>query len=100
MEFNYLQEKRIKVLEAIKPICEVFGIKDYDYVVQEKEQSEILRIGKVKIGCSSNSIESIIEELVGYIFIKVWCRGRYLGAFSTQTKNIIKEFWLKEKQDE
>ena len=42
---KYLQEKRAEVLKKIKPICEAFGIEDYDYIVSDKGQTEILRIG-------------------------------------------------------
>lgn len=35
-EFEYLQKKRLQVLEEIKPICDAFNIKDYDYIVQKK----------------------------------------------------------------
>lgn len=89
-----LQEKRIQVLEEIKPICEVFGIKDYDYIVTERGQLETLVINDTPIGCSCNSIDAIVDELIGYIFINRWCRRRSLGAFSTQTKNVIKRYWL------
>lgn len=91
---EYLKDKRIKVLESIKPICEAFNIDDYDYIVKPTGQTETLRIGDVKIGCSLNSIRAIKDELIGYIFITYWCRNRYLGTFSTQTKNVIKRYWL------
>ena len=89
-----LEAKRIEVLEAIKPICEAFKINDYDYEVKDSGQRETLRIGNTRIGCSCNSISGVIEELVGYIFIARW-KDRYLGAFSIQTKNVIKRYWIK-----
>lgn len=89
-----LEAKRIEVLEAIKPICEAFKIKDYDYEVKDTGQTETLRIGKTRIGCSCNSISAVIDELVGYIFIIRW-RDRDLGAFSVQTTNAIKRYWIK-----
>ena len=73
-----LEAKRIEVLEAIK----------------DSGQRETLRIGNTRIGCSCNSISAVIEELVGYIFIARW-RDRNLGAFSIQTKNVIKRYWIK-----
>lgn len=90
---EYLEIKRLEVLEAIKPICEAFNIKDYDYLIKSAGQREILRIGAVNIGCSGNSISAVIQELVGYIFIMVW-RGRGLGTFDTQTKNVIRRYWI------
>ena len=89
-----LEAKRIEVLEAIKPICEAFKINDYDYEVKDSGQRETLRIGNTRIGCSCNSISAVIDELVGYIFIARW-KDRYLGAFSIQTKNVIKRYWIK-----
>ena len=93
-KLEYLQSKRLEVLEAIKPICEAFNIKDYDYELQETGQRETLRIGEIRIGCSCNSTSAIINELIGYIFITIWCRGRSLGAFDTQSKNIIRRYWI------
>ncbi len=92
-DMEYLQSKRLEVLEIIKPMCEVFGIKKYDYVVSETGQSEKLVIYDTEIGCSSNSISAIVQELVGWIFITRW-RDRYLGAFQTQTTNVIKRYWI------
>lgn len=91
---QYLEQKRKQVLEAIKPICEAFKIDDYDYAINESGQTETLRIYDVRIGCSCNSVSAVINELVGFIFIRRWCKDRYLGTFSTQTKNVIKEYWL------
>ena len=91
---EYLESKRTDVLKVIKPICEAFNIKDYDYEVKDYGQRETLRIGNTRIGCSHNSISAIIEELVGYIFIMTW-RKRSMGAFENQTKNVIKRYWIK-----
>lgn len=91
---QYLENKRLEVLETIEPICKAFNIKDYDYIVKPTGQKETLRLGDIKIGCDSNSISAVIDELIGYIFITRWCRNRYLGTFSTQTKNVIKQYWL------
>ena len=98
-KMEYLQKKRLQVLEEIEPICEVFNIKDYDYIVRENGQREVLRLYDVEIGCSCNSISAIKDELIGFIFIRIWCRNRSLGAFSTQTKNIIKQYWKKESEE-
>ena len=91
---NYLREKRMKILEEIKPICEVFGIKDYDYEIQTTTLSESLIVDGTKIACNSNSISAVIDELIGYIFINRWCRNRSLGHFETQTKNVIMQHWI------
>ena len=92
--FEQLKKKRLEVLEAIKPICEAFNIKNYDYIVKEKGQTETLVLNGQRIGCSCNSIEAVINEVIGYIFVKIYCRNNYIGAFRTQTLNVIKQYWL------
>lgn len=93
---EYLKGKRKEVLKEIKPICEAFNITDYDYVIRETGQRETLTIEGTEIACSCNSISATIDELIGYIFIRRWCRNRSLGTFSTQTQNIIKQHWIKQ----
>lgn len=95
MKYEYLIKKRIEVLDAIKPICEAFNITDYDYEINTEKGTEILRIYDVKIGCSCNSILAVKNELIGFIFLRTWCRYRSLGAFDTQCKNVIKRYWIK-----
>jgi hypothetical protein len=90
---EYLEEKRLEVLKEIKPICDAFGIKDYEYEVSDKGQREILLIEGTKIGCSCNSVYAVKQELIGWIFLAMW-RQRSLGAFENQTKKIIKQYWL------
>lgn len=88
-----LKEKRIEVLEAIKPICEAFDL-EYDYIVKEEGQTETLVLNGQKIGCSYNSVSAVINEVIGYIFVKIYCRDNWIGHFRTQTLNIIKQYWL------
>lgn len=88
-----LKKKRIEVLEAIKPICEAFNL-EYDYIIKETGQTETLVLNGQKIGCSCNSIDATINEVIGYIFVKIYCRNNYIGAFRTQTLNVIKQYWL------
>jgi hypothetical protein len=87
-------DKRTEILEAIKPICEAFGITEYDYVINYKRGIERLIVNGIEIGCSCNSVSAVIDELIGYIFIKIYCRNRSLGAFETQVKNQIKRYWI------
>lgn len=90
-----LEEKRLEVLGAIKPICEAFGINDYDYIVKNDGQNETLVVEGTKIRCSFNSIHAVKQELIGYIFVGMW-QQRSLGAFETQVKNVIRRYWIKE----
>lgn len=87
--------RRERMVTAIKPICEVFGIVDYDYLIDETGR-EALKLNDTYIGCSGNSESAVVDELIGYIFIKRYCRNRSLGAFDKQTKNYIKRYWLEE----
>lgn len=88
---EYLIKKRLEVLEAIKPICDAFNIKDYDYEI--KDNHEILRIYNTKIGCDSNSIYAIKKELVGYLFICYYKESCL--PFKAQVFNRIKCYWIK-----
>lgn len=94
-DYSYLTEKREEILTQIKPMCEVFGIKEYDYVINLKTGRERLKLNDTFIGCASNSVSAVIDELIGYIFITRWCRNHSLGTFSTQTKNVIRQYWVK-----
>lgn len=95
-DMEYLKEKRLKVLEEIKPTCELFGITDYDYIIIETGQREILRLYDIKIGCTCNSISAVKNELIGFIFLITWGRDRSMGAFDKQSRNVIKQYWIKE----
>lgn len=97
-DMKYLEEKRLKVLEEIKPICEAFAITDYDYEINAKGQREVLRIYNTRIGCSCNSISAIEEELIGWIFVNTFVKNRGLGAFKYQTLSYIKRYWIKEEK--
>lgn len=88
-----LEIKRLEVLTAIKPICEAFNL-EYDYIVKEEGQTETLVLNGQKIGCSCNSISAIINEIIGYIFVKIYCKDNWIGHFRTQTLNVIKQYWL------
>lgn len=90
---EYLTQKREMVLEKLKPLCEYFGI-EYDYEIKTEGQTETLVLNGTKIGCSQNSFDAILDEVIGYIFITKWVHGRSLGAFSTQTQNVITRYWL------
>ncbi len=93
-DMKYLEEKRLKVLEKIKPICEAFAITDYDYEINDDMYTEILRLNNTRINCSSNSISAVIDEVIGYLFINYYYKNRSLGVFETQVKNRITDTWM------
>ena len=91
---EYLIKKRKDVLKELKPYCEVFGIKKYDYIIDEEKGSEILALDGTLIGCTGNSLTAIINEFICYIFVIRYCADRYIGRFRTQTLNVLKQYWL------
>ncbi len=68
----YLKEKRMRVLATIKPILKPYGITRVDYVIDDKTYQETLVIENTRIGCTCNSMEAILQEVIGYLFIKTW----------------------------
>lgn len=91
---DYYEQKRLSVLETIKPICDVFGITSYDYEVPPKREGECLVVEGQRIGCTMDSIGAIVRELITYIFIYSGCADRlttsHKSAVSQMTRN-----WLK-----
>lgn len=90
---EYLQQKCEAVLNTIKPICDAFGIKDYDYVVDDR-LSERLVLEGTKIGCTSDSIATIVNELVIYLFVN-YAANRFYN-FKKQSLNELTRYWIKD----
>lgn len=95
-DMEYLQEKRLKVLNRIRPICEAFGITNYDYEVNGESYSEVLMINHICINCALNSITAIVDELTAYIFLNNFAKNRSLGAFEHQLRKQIMGSWITE----
>ena len=91
---EYLKETRIKVLELITPICELFRIVDYDYIVDGKIYRETLKLNNTYIDCTGDSLRTIINELISYIVVK---RKIDLGAFKNQTIKYLTRHWWKDE---
>lgn len=92
---EYLVKKKREAIKEIQPLCKFFGIK-CDYIVDIKRGSEILVLNGQKICCSADSISAIKDEVIGYIFVKIYCNHRSIGKFETQTLNAIRRYWFKE----
>lgn len=90
---DYYANKKTEVMAAITPICNAFGITDFDYVIND--QQERLKLNNTQIGCRDNSVSAVVDELIGYIFVTRYCRNRHIGAFETQTLNCIRKYWVK-----
>lgn len=87
---EYLEKKRLEILEYIKPICEAFNI-EYDYVIGKYgDFSETLILNGQEIGCSMNSIFAVKEEVIGYIFVKNYNRWWYHKPHALKA---IKSYW-------
>ena len=89
--YKYYAAKIQQISNRVEPICKVFDI-DYGYAVDEKGVETLVLNGQ-KIGCTGNSVEAVVDELIAYIFINRYCRNRSLGAFEKQTKNYITRYW-------
>jgi len=87
-----LNLKKTEVIKEIKPICEAFNI-EYDYIVKETRQTETLVLDGQKIGCSMNSIYAIKNEIIGYIFAKIYCKDKW-WHFKPHTLKYIKQYWI------
>ena len=94
---EYYEGKRNKVLATIKPICNAFGIKDYDYICNlDKEK---LIVEGEKIDCSRNSIGAIVMELINYIWINTYATKRSpKDVRKSENKQTVKEFAEKIKK--
>ncbi len=97
---QYLEEKRMKVLNAIIPVLRPFGITKVDYEVNLETYQETLVIDDTRIGCTCNSIEAILQEVVGYLFIKTWVPPRILVSdpYVDHCVETITRYWVKEEQ--
>lgn len=94
-EADYYKKKRETVLETIKPICEAFGITDYDYIIDIPNGKERLVIEGQIIGCAYNSIGSTVRELIIYIFIKSGAIDR-IDYFKHSVINRLETNWQEE----
>lgn len=90
----YRDSKRKTVLETIKPICDAFGISDYDYILNDKY--ERLVIEGTQIGCYCNSIGATVRELITYLFVMY--ASNKLHCFKTQTLNQLKQYWINQER--
>lgn len=84
-------EKKIKVINRLGKMADSMDVK-IDYII-EKDR-EYLVCDKTKICTSHTTTDEIEQEFIGYVFLKKY--KRYLGVFSTQTKNQIKQYWFDE----
>lgn len=95
----YKKGKRKTVLKTIKPICEAFGISDYDYILNDEQ--ERLVIEGTQIDCRYNSIVATVRELIVFIFVKCGCGWDKSVAIKAQTFNQLinqlKCCWIEEE---
>lgn len=98
---QYLEEKRMKVLSTIIPVLRPFGITKVDYEVNLETYQETLVIDDTRIGCTCNSLEAILQEVIGYLFIKTWVPSSRILAYDPCVDyciGIITHYWVKEER--
>lgn len=91
---DYLKHKREVVLTTIEPICKVFGINDYDYVVTNGK--EYLQVEGTKIGCSMNSIYATVRQLINYIWMKIEYPNTYLEGSEEEIYKRLTKYWMED----
>ena len=95
---KYYKLKRETVLNTIKPICDAFGIVDYDYVIELDREGlplkEQLYVEGQSINCFGNSIGAVVKELINFVWISSGICDR-LCHFREQTLNQLKTSWLR-----
>lgn len=84
--------KREAILETIKPICEAFGVENYDYVVDRSKGIERLVIEGQAIGCMCNSIGAVVNELITYLFVE-YTVDKYHYISDKVIKNLTR-YWI------
>lgn len=89
---QYLLKKREEVLNTVEPILTAFEINDFDYQIGPYNEEYLIINGQV-ICTTLNSISAIRDEVIGYLFVNIWNKNRNLGAFKTQTLNVVKRYW-------
>lgn len=82
--------KKETILKTITPICEAFGIEDYDYILT-KEKERLVVQGQ-EIGCRCNSIGAVVMELINYIWIETVADNKNF-AFKPQVLTALKRYW-------
>ena len=94
---EYYEGKRNKVLATIKPICNAFEIKDYDYICNLHKEK--LVVEGEKIDCSGNSIGAIVTELINYIWENTYAAKRLpKDTHKNERKQAVIEFAVKLKK--
>ena len=88
---EYYEGKRNKVIATIEPICNAFGIKDYNYVCDLHK--EMLVVEGEMIDCSRNSIGAIVAELINYIWENTYATKRLpKDTHKNECKQAVIEF--------
>ena len=100
-EKEYYKKTKEAVIKELSNIAESLNIK-IDYIVDKDKDGykrEYLVCNDTKICTNDTSISGIREEFFGYVFLREW-RHRCLGAFETQTKNYIKQYWYDKNMEQ
>lgn len=83
-----------RALEAIEPIAKALNIK-----VQADDRFLYLNGQAIGIGC--NSAYATINEFIGYAFLMIWMKDKYMYCEVTEElRDRIKRYWFTPEQME
>ena len=79
-----------RALEAIRPIATVLGI-------SVAADDNFLYLNGQAIGIGCNSAWATVNEFIGYAFLKVWMKDKYMYC-DMELRDRIKRYWFTDKQ--
>lgn len=83
-----MSEDTARALEAIEPMAKSLNI-------QVRADRKFLYLNGQAIGIGCNSAYATINEFIGYAFLKVWMKDKYMHCEVTEElRNRIKRYWF------
>lgn len=83
-----------RALEAIRPIADVLNI-------SVAADDKFLYLNGQAIGIGCNSTWATVNEFIGYAFLKVWMKDKYMYCeLSDELRDRIKRYWFTPEQME
>lgn len=81
-----------QALEAIEPIAKALNI-------QVSADDRFLYLNGQAIGIGCNSTWATVNEFIGYAFLKVWMKDKYMYCdMSDELRDRIKRYWFTPEQ--
>ena len=83
-----------RALEAIEPMAKALNI-------QVRADGRFLYLNGQAIGIGCNSAYATINEFIGYAFLKVWMKDKYMYCeLSGELRDRIRRYWFTPEQME